>query len=77
MTNNKFSLNPFLSGVELEDGEDTPLFDNTLYRQLVGISLYFTHSIPYLSYAVGIVSKFMQESSEPHWKATKHILRYI
>jgi hypothetical protein len=55
----KSSLTPFLSGVRLEDGGDTPLVENTLYRQLVGIFLYLTHSRPDLSYAVGAVSKFM------------------
>jgi hypothetical protein len=39
--------------------------------------LYLTHSRPDLSYAVGIVSRFMQESHELHWKATKCILRYV
>jgi hypothetical protein len=32
----KSAPTPFLSGVKLEDGRDTPLVDNTLYRQLVG-----------------------------------------
>jgi hypothetical protein len=74
MTNYKSTMTPFLSGVKLEDGGDTPLVDNTLYRQLVGILLYLTHSKLNLSYAVGIVSRFMQEMHELHWKATKHIL---
>jgi hypothetical protein len=73
----KFSLTPFLSGVKLEDGGETPLFDSTLYRQLVGSLLYLTHSRPYLLYAVGVASRFMQESHELHLKATKHILRYV
>jgi hypothetical protein len=73
----KFSLTPFLSGVKLEDGGETPLVDNTLYRQLVGSLLYLTHSRPDLSYAVGVVSRFMQEPHELHWKAAKRILRYV
>jgi hypothetical protein len=73
----KSAPTPFLSGVKLEDGEETPLVDNTLYRQLVGSLLYLTHSRPDLSYAVGAVSRFMQESHELHWKVAKHILRYI
>jgi hypothetical protein len=59
MTDCKFAPTPFLSGVRLEDGGDTPLVDNTLYRQLVGSLLYLTHSRPDLSYAVGVVSRFM------------------
>jgi hypothetical protein len=77
MTDCKSAPTPFLSGVRLEDGRDTPLVDNTLYRQLVGSLLYLTHSRPYLSYAVGAVSRFMQESHELHWKDAKHILRYV
>jgi hypothetical protein len=77
MTDCKSSLTPFLSGVKLEDGRETPLVDNTLYRQLVGSLLYLTHSRPDLSYAVGAVSRFMQELHELHWKDAKCILRYV
>jgi hypothetical protein len=77
MIDYKSSSTPFLSGFKLEDGGDTPLVENTLYKQLVGSLLYLTHSRPKLSYAVGTVSRFMQEPHETHWKATKCILRYI
>jgi hypothetical protein len=43
----------------------------------VGSLLYLTHSRPDLSYLVGTVSRFMQESHELHWKVAKCILRYI
>jgi hypothetical protein len=66
--------NSFLSEVKLEDGRETPLVDSTLYRQLVGSYLYLTHSRPNLSYAVGVVSRFMQEPHELHWKYAKCIL---
>jgi hypothetical protein len=66
MTDCKFSPTPFLSGVKLEDGGETPLVDNTLYRQLLGSLLYLTHFRPNLSYAVGAVSRFMQEPHEIH-----------
>jgi hypothetical protein len=59
MIDYKSAPTPFLSGVKLEDGAETPLVDNTLYRQLVGSLLYLTHSRPNLSYAVGAVSRFM------------------
>jgi hypothetical protein len=77
MTDCKSAPTPFLSGVKLEDGGETPLVDNTLYRQLVGSLLYLTHPRLDLSYAVGIVSRFMPELHELHWKVTKRILRYI
>eukprot|EP00253_Pinus_taeda_P023814 PITA_23814 len=58
MTDCKPTPIPFLSGVRLEDGGDTPLFDSTLYRQLVGSLLYLTHSKPDISYAIGAVSTY-------------------
>jgi hypothetical protein len=73
----KSTPNPFLSGVKLEDGRDTPLVDNTLYKYLVWRYLYLTHSRKNLSYVVGAVSRFMQESHEIHWKDGNCILRYI
>ena len=77
MVDCKPALTPFLSGVRLEDGGDTPLVDSTLYRQLVGSLLYLTHSRPDLSYVVGAVSRYMQEPHELHWNAAKRILRYV
>jgi hypothetical protein len=74
MKDYKSDPTPSVSGVKLEDGGDTPVVGNTLYRQLVGSLLYLTHSIPEFSYAVGTVSRFMQELHELHWKAAKHIL---
>jgi hypothetical protein len=62
----KSAPTPFLSGVKLEDGRKTPLVDITFYRPLVRSLLYLTHSRPDLSYAVGIVSKFMKEPHEIH-----------
>ena len=73
----KSAMTPFLSGVKLEDRGETPLVDKTLYRQLVWSLLYLTHSIPDLSYAIGVFSRFMQESHELHWKVPKRILRYV
>jgi hypothetical protein len=77
MTDCNYAPPPFLSGVKLEDGRETPLVDNTLYKKIVGIFLYLTHCRPALSYAVGTVSRFMQEPHEVHWKSAKCILRYV
>jgi hypothetical protein len=72
-----FSPTPFLSRIRLEDGLDTLLVDNTLYRKLVGSIVYLTHSWPDISYAVGAVSRYMQEPHNLHWKDSEHILRYV
>ena len=67
----KSGSNPFLSGVKLEDGQDTPLVENTMYRQLVVSLFYLTHSRLDLLYVVGEISQFMQEPHELHWKDSK------
>ena len=77
MSDCKPTPTPFLSGVKLEAKCTTPLVDATLYRQLVGSLIYLTHTRPDLAFAVGMVSRFMQEPHELHWKAAKCILHYI
>jgi hypothetical protein len=77
MSDCKPAPTPFLSGVKLEAKCSTPLVDATLYRQLVGSLIYLTHTRPDISFAVGMVSRFMQEPHELHWKAAKRILHYI
>eukprot|EP00253_Pinus_taeda_P019897 PITA_19897 len=42
-----------------------------------GKLLYLTHTRPDLSFAVGLVARFLQNPRESHWKAAKRILRYV
>ena len=51
--------------------------DSTTYRQLIGSLIYLTNTRPDLSYAVSILSRFMQEPRDSHWNPTKRVLRYI
>jgi len=77
MNDCKESPSPFQSGVNLIVDCNTPLVDSTLYRQLVGSLIYLTHSQPDISFAVSMVSRFMQKPHESHWLVAKRILRYI
>eukprot|EP00253_Pinus_taeda_P009257 PITA_09257 len=73
----KPSPSPFQSGVKLLVSSTSPEVDATLYCQLLGKLLYLTHTHPDLSFAVGLVARFMQNPRESHWKVAKRILRYV
>ena len=68
---------PFLSGISLEEGKHTPPMDCTIYRQLIGSLLYLTHSRPDICYAMNVVSRYMKQPHDIHWKEAKRILQYI
>ena len=51
--------------------------DYIIYRQLIGSLLYLTHSWPDIYYAMNVVSRYMQQPHDIHWKAAKRILQYI
>eukprot|EP00253_Pinus_taeda_P006160 PITA_06160 len=68
---------PFQSGAKISLTCTSPEIDATLYHQLVGKLLYLTHTHPDLSFVVGLVSRFMQNPHEIHWKEDKRILRYV
>ena len=57
---------PFLSRVKLEAQCSSPLVDGTLYCQLVGSLIYLTHTRPSIYYAIGMISRFIQEPHELH-----------
>ena len=49
----------------------------TMYRCIVGSLTYMTITRPDLSYAVGLVSQFMQAPRKSHLDAARRILRYV
>lgn len=51
--------------------------DPTLYRRLVGRLIYLGNTRPELTYAIHILSQFMQAPRQAHWDATTHVVRYL
>jgi hypothetical protein len=74
MEDSKPTPSPFHYGVKLATACTSLEIDATLYRQLVGILLYLTHTCPNISFAIGLVARYLQTPHERHWKATKRIL---
>ncbi len=63
--------------MKLSANEGDFMEDTTIYRRIVGSLIYMTITRPDLSYAIGVVSQFMQTPQKPHLDAVRHILRYI
>jgi len=68
---------PLEQNVKLSADEGKLVEDTTMYRCIMGSLIYMTIIRPYLSYAVGVVSQFMQTPRKPHLDVMKRILRYI
>ena len=50
---------PFLSGINVEEGNNTPPMDCTIYPQLIASLLYLNHSQYDICYAMNSVSRYM------------------
>ncbi|MCO5581678.1 hypothetical protein L7F22_035567 [Adiantum nelumboides] len=68
---------PLDQNLKLRIDEGEVLDDATMYRRIVGSLIYMTISLSNLSYAVGLVSQFMQLPRKPHLDAVRCILRYV
>lgn len=68
---------PMEQKLQLDRDEDGQMVDTTEYRSIVGSLRYLTHTRPDITYAVGVVSRFMERPTVKHQQAVKHILRYV
>ncbi|GAV70377.1 hypothetical protein CFOL_v3_13875 [Cephalotus follicularis] len=59
----------------IDDG--SPLTDIHQYRGLIKKLIYLTVTRPDISFAVGVLSQFMQARQKAHWDAGIRILRYL
>ncbi|XP_074323266.1 secreted RxLR effector protein 161-like [Apium graveolens] len=63
--------------LQLDKDEGGQLVEATEYRCIIGSLRYLTHTRPDITYAVGVVSRFMEKPTVKHQQAVKHILRYV
>jgi hypothetical protein len=68
---------PLEQNVKLSVDEGDIVEDTTMYKRIVGSLIYMTIIRPDLSYAIRMVSQFMQTPQKPHLDAMRHILKYI
>jgi hypothetical protein len=69
--------NPFPEGLKLGHELDAKLFNASIYCRLVGKLIYLFNSQPDLLFVVGVLSTYMHDPKEQHWRVAKHILRYL
>lgn len=68
---------PMETRLKLSKLSTEPLVDVTVYRSIVGSLRYLVNTRPDLVFAVGYVSRFLEEPHKDHMMAVKHILRYV
>jgi len=51
--------------------------DATRCRSIIGGLRYLTHTRPDITFAVGYVSRLMEDPRKDHWTAVKRLLHYV
>eukprot|EP00253_Pinus_taeda_P021111 PITA_21111 len=77
MTEGNPLTTPMEQNLKLTSIEGKEFEDATKYRQLVGSLNYLTTTRPDISFAIGILSRLMQNPCEGHSSAAKKVLRYL
>lgn len=65
------------TGEKFHLNDDSGEADPKVYRRLIGGLIYLTHTRPEISFAVELLSRFMQSPSKQHLGAARRVLRYI
>ncbi|KAL0549390.1 hypothetical protein IC582_013872 [Cucumis melo] len=68
---------PIEFNYKLGNSDDQVPVDKEQYRRLVGKLIYLSRTRPDISFAVSVVSQFMQAPYEKHMEAVNRILRYL
>jgi hypothetical protein len=68
---------PMENRLKLSKKYVSPLVYKTKFRSVVGSLRYLVKTRPDIAYAVGIVSRYMEDPRASHWATVKQILRYL
>jgi len=61
-----------------KSNEEIKLMENIPYRQAVGALMHLAVATrPDIAFAVGLISRYMENPGQAHWNAIKRILRYL
>jgi len=77
LMNSKIFDTPMDPNVKLLSSQGGPLSDPERYRRLVGKLNYLTITRPDISFAISVVSQFLNSPCIDHWNAVICILKYI
>ena len=70
-------VTPMEARLKLSKHSTSPAVDATEYRSLIGSLRYLMNTWPDLAFAVGFLSRFMEDPRQEHMAAIKHLLRYV
>lgn len=73
----KFVSNPIEPNHKLWDTTTNSLENPTSYKRLIGKLIYLTIARPDVTYAISVVSQFMQNASHDYIQAAYRVLRYL
>ena len=68
---------PLEARVKFTQEEGGSKVNPTLYRSLIGSLQYLTHTRPDILFAVGILSRHMENPTQEHYIGVKRVLRYL
>ena len=70
-------MTPMEERLKLMKASTTVKVDATLYRSIVGGLHYLVHTRSDIAFAVGYISRFMEDPREDHLVVVKRLLRYV